>query len=110
MPRSSQTLEWARGQAGAIIARAQEGAEQLLSAAGLGDDAIGRVAQSIVSAAEAAAESSRGTGASSAVSGPQLREPEPAADEEPEVEPPLSPPASPGPSPPAPQNEDDTTG
>src|SRR6266480_2001635 len=78
-----QTLEWARGQAGAIIARAQEGAEQLLSAAGLGDEAIGRVAQSIVSAAEAAAESSRGTGASSAVSGPQLREPEPAADEEP---------------------------
>jgi hypothetical protein len=82
----------------------------LLSAAGLGDEAIGRVAQSIVSAAEAAAESSRGTGASSAVSGPQLREPEPAADEEPEAEPPLSPPASPGPSPPAPQNEDDTTG
>ncbi len=104
------TLEWARGQAGAIIARAQEGAEQLLSAAGLGDEAIGRVAQSIVSAAEAAAESSRGTGASSAVSGPQLREPEPAAGEEPEAEPPLSPPASPGPSPPAPQNEDDTTG
>ena len=28
-----QTLEWARGQAGAIIARAQEGAEQLLGAA-----------------------------------------------------------------------------
>jgi len=112
-----QTLEWARGQAGAIIARAQEGAEQLLSAAGLGDQAIERVAQSIVSAAQAAAESSRGTGASSAVSGPQLREPEPAAAEEPEAEaeedaeePPLSPPASPGPSPPAPQNEDDTTG
>ena len=112
-----QTLEWARGQAGAIIARAQEGAEQLLSAAGLGDEAIDRVAQSIVSAAQAAAESSRGTGASSAVSGPQLREPEPAADDQPEAEPegqaeepPLSPPVSPGPSPPAPQNEDDTTG
>jgi len=112
-----QTLEWARGQAGAIIARAQEGAEQLLSAAGLGDEAIDRVAQSIVSAAQAAAESSRGTGASSAVSGPQLREPEPVAGDQPEAEPegqadepPLSPPVSPGPSPPAPQNEDDTTG
>jgi hypothetical protein len=98
-----QTLEWARGQAGAIIARAQEGAEQLLSAAGLGEEAIDRVAQSIVSAAQAAAESSRGSGASSAVSGPQLREPEP-------EEPPVSPPVSPGPSPPAPRNEDDTTG
>src|SRR4029079_13964957 len=45
-----QTLEWARGQAGAIISRAQEGAEQLLAAAGLGDEAIDRVATSIVSA------------------------------------------------------------
>src|SRR6186997_1191538 len=75
-----QTLEWARGQAGAIISRAQEGAEQLLAAAGLGDEAIDRVATSIVSAAQAAAEASRGTGASSTVSGPQLREPEPAGE------------------------------
>jgi hypothetical protein len=115
-----QTLEWARGQAGAIISRAQEGAEQLLAAAGLGDEAIDRVATSIVSAAQAAAEATRGTGASAAVSGPQLREPDPEAEDEPEPaaeaddgpgeEPPLSPPVSPGPAPPAPQNEDDTTG
>ena len=44
-------------------------------AAGLGDEAIDRVAASIVSAAQAATESSRGTGASAGVSGP-LREPE----------------------------------
>jgi cell division septum initiation protein DivIVA len=112
-----QTLEWARGQAGAIISRAQEGAEQLLGAAGLGDEAIDRVATSIVSAAQAAAESSRGTGASAATSGPRLREPEEAEAEpeaepesQPEEEPPLSPPVSPGSSPPAAQNEDDTTG
>src|SRR5947207_2974488 len=55
-----QTLEWARSQAAAIITRAQEGAEQLLGAAGLGDEAVGRVAESIRGAAEAAAESSRG--------------------------------------------------
>src|ERR671933_66456 len=57
-----QTLEWARAQAAAIIHRAQEGAEQLLTAAGLGEEAVGRVAQSIVSAAEAAAEENRGPG------------------------------------------------
>jgi vacuolar-type H+-ATPase subunit H len=107
-----QTLEWARSQAGAIIHRAQEGAEQLLSAAGLGDDAIGRVAQSIVNAAQAAAAASGG-GPTPAGS-PQLREPEatagrPEAEAAPE-EPPLSPPVSPGPSPPAPQSEDDDTG
>ena len=88
-----------------IISRAQEGAEQLLSAAGLGDDAIDRVAQTIVSAAEAATEASRGT--PSPADPPKLSEPEPAeeapATEEPES-PPLSPPASPGPSPPGPQD------
>jgi F0F1-type ATP synthase membrane subunit b/b' len=105
-----QTLEWARGQAGAIINRAQEGAEQLLAAAGLGDDAIERVAQSIVSAAQAAAESSRGTGASSAVSGPQLREAQSVeAEAEPESRPDADP-ASPGPSSSSPQNGHGTTG
>jgi hypothetical protein len=49
-----QTLEWARAQASAILARAQHGAEQLLAAAGLGEDAIGQVAQAIVRAAEEA--------------------------------------------------------
>ena len=89
-----QTLEWARAQAAAIIHRAQEGAEQLLGAAGLGDDAVGRVAESIVSAAEAAAESSRG-GPESQLRSPQVVE-----------EPPVSPPVSPGPPPPSPEAQD----
>jgi F0F1-type ATP synthase membrane subunit b/b' len=84
-----QTLEWARSQAGAIINRAQEGAEQVLSAAGLGDDVIGRVAESIVDAAKAAAEGSRGT----------ITTPEEG------IAPPLSPPVSPGPPPPSPAAE-----
>jgi F0F1-type ATP synthase membrane subunit b/b' len=88
-----QTLEWARSQAAAIISRAQEGAEQLLGAAGLGDDAVGRVAESIRGAAEAAAESSRGGPEQS-----QLRTPEAVDDE-----PPVSPPVSPGPPPPSPK-------
>jgi hypothetical protein len=46
------------------MARAQEGAEQLLAAAGLGDDAIGTVAEKIVEAAQAATEASRGPAAS----------------------------------------------
>src|SRR5512144_1365257 len=104
-----QTLEWARGQAGAIISRAQEGAEQLLGAAGLGDEAVGRVAQSIVGAAQAAAEASRGSGPG-IQSATQLREPEAAAEPEREREreqepepgaqtPPFSPPVSAAPSP-----------
>jgi len=101
-----QTLEWARAQAAVIIGRAQEGAEQLLSAAGLGDEAIDRVTQTIVSSAEAATEASRGT--PSPADPPKLREQEPAdeaATPEPESEsPPLSPPDSPGPSPPGPQD------
>jgi F0F1-type ATP synthase membrane subunit b/b' len=54
-----QTLEWARAQGSAILARAQHGAEQLLAAAGRGPDAIGRVAQAIVDAANRASEQSR---------------------------------------------------
>ena len=84
-----QTLEWARSQAGAIINRAQEGAEQLLGAAGLGDDAVGRVAESIVDAAKAAAEGSRAT----------------STIHEEQSAPPLSPPVSPGPPPPSPAGE-----
>ena len=42
-----QTLEWARAQATAVMARAQKGAEQLLAAAGLGEPAIAQVVQSI---------------------------------------------------------------
>jgi hypothetical protein len=54
-----QTLEWARAQGSTILARAQHGAEQLLAAAGLGEDAIGRVAETIVRAAEASVEAQR---------------------------------------------------
>lgn len=103
-----QTLEWARAQAAVIIGRAQEGAEQLLGAAGLGDEAIERVAQTIVSSAEAATEASRGT--PSPANPPTLRaqEPEPAegapAAQQESESPPLSPPESPGPSPPGPQD------
>jgi hypothetical protein len=102
-----QTLEWARGQAGAIISRAQEGAEQLLGAAGLGEEAVGRVAQTIVSAAEAAAQASRGSGPSAGPVSPEPSPEPPEAEPAPEAEheePPVSPPASPGPSPPGPQD------
>jgi F0F1-type ATP synthase membrane subunit b/b' len=51
-----QTLEWARAQGTAIMARAQHGAEQLLGAAGLGDDAVGEVASAIVRATEQSVE------------------------------------------------------
>jgi F0F1-type ATP synthase membrane subunit b/b' len=111
-----QTLEWARSQAGAIIHRAQDGAEQLLAAAGLGEEATGKVAESIVDAARAAAEASRG-GLGPEQSTP-LRGPEPVRDEphrnaappeapadEQEPVPPLSPPVSPGPPPPSPPEE-----
>src|SRR5579864_3960758 len=54
-----QTLEWARAQASTILQRAQHGAEQLLAAAGLGQDAIGQVAAAIVQAAERTAEQAR---------------------------------------------------
>ena len=52
-----QTLEWARAQASAILSRAQ--AEQLLAAAGLGDDQIKHVAEEIVKAAIETTEASR---------------------------------------------------
>src|SRR3954454_11551218 len=51
-----QTLEWARAQAGTVLARAQHGAEQLLAAAGLGEDAISQGATAIVQAAEQVGE------------------------------------------------------
>ena len=56
------TLEWARAQAASIMARAQQGAEQLLGAAGLGDDKVGRVAESLVQAADREAQSARSPG------------------------------------------------
>jgi vacuolar-type H+-ATPase subunit H len=58
-----QTLEWARAQASTVMQRAQQGAGQLLSSAGLGEDAVSKVAEAIVHAAEQAAEAARGPGA-----------------------------------------------
>jgi hypothetical protein len=43
-----QTLEWARGQGAAVMARAQQGAEQLLAAAGLGEHAVNEVVEAIM--------------------------------------------------------------
>ena len=63
-----QTLEWARAQATAVMARAQKGAEQLLTAAGLGEPAIGRVVQAIMDANES--EMSRSGGHAAAPSRP----------------------------------------
>ena len=54
-----QTLEWARAQAGVILARAQTGAEQLLTAAGLGSEALAEVSNAILAAAQASTDVSR---------------------------------------------------
>jgi F0F1-type ATP synthase membrane subunit b/b' len=56
------TLEWARAQANSIMVRAQEGAGQLLAAAGLGADAMERVASSIVKAAQDTSDAARTPG------------------------------------------------
>jgi hypothetical protein len=72
-----QTLEWARAQGATILARAQHGAEQLLAAAGLGQDAIGRVASAIVEAAERTAEQSGPPAPASAFNGPAAAPPPP---------------------------------
>jgi hypothetical protein len=98
------TLEWARAQAASIMTRAQQGAEQLLGAAGLGEDKVGRVADSLVQAADREAQSARSPGgvmrqatsllqasaaaAAAAPTEPKIEEPEPEASmtEEPEGE------------------------
>src|SRR6266542_2919899 len=98
-----QTLEWARAQAGSIMHRAQQGAEQLLRAAGLGDDAIGEVAKAIVASVEPPgepraprpAEAFASAPPTSPSAAPASAEPEPPAAEAPdegEPEPPVSPP------------------
>ena len=82
------TLEWARTQAAAIVARAQHGAEQLLAAAGLGPEAIAEVSEAIVAAANAAAEANRArSGAAPAATTEQPAAPRLAAAPEPEPEP-----------------------
>jgi vacuolar-type H+-ATPase subunit H len=64
-----QSLEWARLQSSEVSRRAQEGAEQLLGAAGLGGAALERVVKSILEQAESARQgSSTGQSASSSTS------------------------------------------
>jgi cell division septum initiation protein DivIVA len=55
-----QSLEWARVQGGDIVRRAQEGAEQLLGAAGLGGPALERVVKAIMERSEATSDSPSG--------------------------------------------------
>jgi F0F1-type ATP synthase membrane subunit b/b' len=80
-----QTLEWARAQASTIIARAQQGAEQLLAAAGLGEARANEVADEITKSAAAQATSVRAAegdtfeGGDAAGSAPQPIRPVPAA-------------------------------
>ena len=73
-----QTLEWARSQATTIVARAQEGAEKLLTAAGLGPEAAGEVATAIIDAATSMGESRRPATLSAAPAAPAAPD-EPAA-------------------------------
>jgi F0F1-type ATP synthase membrane subunit b/b' len=80
-----QTLEWARAQASAIIARAQQGTEQLLAAAGLGEARANEVAAEIVKSAETAANAQRAgeqdePSQPEAEPGPQSIRPAPAAE------------------------------
>jgi hypothetical protein len=76
-----QTLEWARAQAGAILQRAQQGAEQLLRAAGLGEPALGEVADAILVAARESTGTPRPPHGPAVV--PPVSEPEAEADEAP---------------------------
>jgi len=66
-----QTLDWARSQAAIVIARAQQGAEQLLGSAGLGDDVVSKVGEAIVRAAEQATEAARPAGVTAAAEAPE---------------------------------------
>jgi F0F1-type ATP synthase membrane subunit b/b' len=72
-----QTLEWARAQAGVILARAQTGAEQLLTAAGLGPEALAEVSNAILDAAQASTEVSRSRSGGGLPPAPQTEPAEP---------------------------------
>ena len=65
-----------------MLQRAQQGAEQLLSAAGLGQDALNEVVQAILGDVQASAERTRPAGVArpsvAAVPEPVAPEPEPA--------------------------------
>jgi hypothetical protein len=84
-----QTLEWARAQATAIMARAQKGAEQMLTAAGLGEPAVGRVVDAIMAANEA--EMGRAATPAPPIVAPPVSAPAPAPAPEPDEVPPAPP-------------------
>ena len=124
-----QTLEWARAQAGTVMARAQKGAEQLLTAAGLGEPALSKIVEAIMTATEASGEprpqSSRPVeaiagGSATVPAEPPVSAPKPEPDAQPaiEAEPPApqaatpppvtpAPPVSPEAAPEVPADEDD---
>ena len=84
-----QTLECARNQARVVIGRAQQGAEQLLAAAGLGQEAIAEVAAAIMRSAEQSNEE-RPLSPTAAIAGPPVRAetpPEPEGSEPSEPQP-----------------------
>jgi F0F1-type ATP synthase membrane subunit b/b' len=72
-----QTLEWSRAQASAIVLRAQQGAERLLSAAGLGDEAMAQVVAELTQAGEKAAEPMRPPTFAAEPASPAAEEPPP---------------------------------
>jgi F0F1-type ATP synthase membrane subunit b/b' len=86
-----QTLEWARAQAGVILARAQTGAEQLLTAAGLGPEALAEVSNAILDAAQASTEVSRSRSGGGLPPAPHAEPAEPRIAAVPEHEPELEP-------------------
>jgi F0F1-type ATP synthase membrane subunit b/b' len=107
-----QTLEWARAQAGVILARAQTGAEQLLTAAGLGPDAIGEVSDAILAAARATSDAGSRRApeppAEPAEESPKIAaapEPEPEPEPAPAPPPPVTPPPPPVSGPPPPPSQ-----
>jgi F0F1-type ATP synthase membrane subunit b/b' len=107
-----QTLEWARAQAGVILARAQTGAEQLLTAAGLGPDAIGEVSDAILAAARATSDAGSRRApeppAEPAEEPPKIAaapEPEPEPEPAPAPPPPVTPPPPPVSGPPPPPSQ-----
>jgi hypothetical protein len=115
-----QTLEWARAQASAVLARAQHGAEQLLSAAGLGQEAIAQVAGAIMRAAESAGDAARPQAPAASFSGPSPVAAPPVVEEThaqpeppvagPPVSAPSAPPASSPPPPPPSSNDEEPAG
>ena len=75
-----QTLDWARAHAAASISRAQEAAEELLAAAGLGPEKLAEVASSILASTRSTMDA-----APSAPPAPEPSDPEPALTAAPEL-------------------------